>query len=328
MRTAILFSSLFIAYAAHAQGSAFDLEPGTRVLAPVQFRQLTVFPVVQAAAVVDLTQYLTLSAGLKGKLVAVREMDKGGQVNKLHVENQSEKPLLLLGGEILLGGQQDRVLGKDTIIPAHGEAILEVFCVEHGRWSGKRDFTAAGGMAAGKIRMTAKYKANQGQVWDEVAKKTAGLKAETSTGTYRSVATGPEGEKAVKPYRDHVVAVIDKLPEAKQLIGVIAAVNGRITSMDVFATPALFAAYRDKLLDSIFASAADVPVVAGDGSKAPTPDAIRGFVNQAEAAPATQVDAQRDSKTFQKRSVGVVNSTVQPNAPKSKPVYKSYQAVE
>ena len=43
--------------------------------------------------------------------------------------------MLLLAGEIVAGGKQDRVIGKDRIVPAESDPVdLGVFCVEPGRW--------------------------------------------------------------------------------------------------------------------------------------------------------------------------------------------------
>jgi len=324
---AFVVASLLGAAIAQAQTKAFDLDKDTRILAPIQYKHVTIFPVVHKSAVsIDRAQYMTLADGLRTRQVAVQERKGGGQVNLVNVANLSDKPLLLLGGEIILGGQQDRVLGKDTIIPAHAEVAVQVFCVEHGRWSGKREFGAAGGMADGKVRLRAKYRNDQRQVWAEVSKKNAALGAQNSTDTYRRVAAGAEGQRAIKPYREHIARELQRLPEAKKLVGFIAAINGRITSVDVFASPTLFASYRERLLDSIILSAADVPV--DRAAPAATAAQAKRFVDEAEAAPALEVVRQRGSQTYEKRAKGVLNSTVRPSAPAAKPVYKSYQAAE
>jgi hypothetical protein len=325
--TVVVALTLLAAAAARAQGQAFDLDGDNRILSPIQYKHLTVFPVIhKPTAAVDRSQYLTLADGLKRRQVAVQEMKGGGQVNTVSVANLSDKPLLLIGGEIILGGQQDRVLGKDTIIPAHGEVAVQVFCVEHGRWSGRRDFGQAGGLADGKIRMRAKYRNDQRQVWAEVAKKNAVLKSQNATDTYRHVTNGAAGQKAVQPYREHIARELGRLPESGKLVGFIAAVNGRIVSVDVFANPTLFAAYRERLLDSIVLSAVDVPV--DRAAPVATPAQAKRFVDEAEAAPAREVVSQQGSKTYEKRAKGVVNSTVRPSAPAAKPAYKSYQAAE
>ena len=283
-----MLSSLFDARSRLA-APAGGLGPDARLLAPILFHQLTVFPVVRkSGADAKSANYLSLSDGVRQKLVTVSEAPGGGEVNRVHVENQSDRPLLLLGGEVILGGQQDRILGQDTVIPAHEKMMVEVFCVEHGRWSGQREFSAANGFADGKLRVRAKFKSDQQAVWAEVAKKNATLAAKPSTGTYRNLAVGAEGDKAKKPFRDHLTTELGKLAEGKDLIGLVAAVNGRVTSVDVFANPSLFAAYRDKLVDSIVMSAVDVQ----EQPKAPPATAadVNQFVDQAEARRAQRDD--------------------------------------
>jgi hypothetical protein len=307
---------------------AIGLSPGQKLLAPITFRQLAIFPVVQTAISADKTQYLTLTDGLHKKLVSVAELAGGGSVNTLLVTNKSDEPLLILGGEVVLGGQQDRILGQDTIVPAREQLRVQVFCVEHGRWSGGRQFQAAQGMADTKIRVRAKYHADQTQVWAEVAKKNAAHGVAPSTGTYRNLAAGEDGKKALEPYRAAVGGALGKLADKDKVVGVIAAVNGRVTSVELFARPELFAAYRDKLLDSIYMGASDVAV---DG-KATTPNsaAIGEFMKKAKAAPPREINATRAGKTEEQRGEGVLGSKVQATtaAPAAAPVYESYQADE
>ena len=56
-------------------------------------------------------------------------------MNRLVLVNNSDRPLILLAGEIVTGGKQDRVVGKDRIVPPKSDPIdLAVFCVEPERW--------------------------------------------------------------------------------------------------------------------------------------------------------------------------------------------------
>jgi hypothetical protein len=320
-----LLSLLGLRVAAHAD-DGLGLGAGIKLLQPIIFKQLTVFPVVRSEINVDKTQYLTLSDGLKRKLVTVSEVGSGGSVNTLLVSNQGTLPLLILGGEVVLGGQQDRILGQDTIVPAHEKLQVQVFCVEHGRWSGSRQFNAAQGMADTKIRVRAKYKADQQQVWAEVAKKNADHGVAAATGTYRNLAAGDEGKKAVAPYRAAVGDALDKLPEGRKLVGVVVAINGRVTNVELFAKPELFSAYRDKLLDSIYMGAAEAPVVA----KPPlaSPSDVTTFVQKAKRAPERKVNETRAGATVEQRGEGVMGSKLSGPAAAAAPVYESYQADE
>src|SRR5437762_10914156 len=128
---------------------------GFQVLAPIRHGNLTIFPVVTANAH-DTHQFLTLDEGLRSGEVIVSEAGNvaplvrrrrtrpvwdesrrhdGAEVNRLVLVNNSKKPLLLLAGEIVTGGKQDRIIGKDRLVPAESDPVdLSVFCVEPGRW--------------------------------------------------------------------------------------------------------------------------------------------------------------------------------------------------
>jgi len=130
--------------------------PGYKVLEPIRHGNLTVFPVV-AAKSYPTGEFLTLDEGLALKQVSVNESKTGGAVNTLYVTNESKKPLYLVGGEVVLGSQQDRTLGRDTIIaPGQREVPVTVFCVEHGRWTGRSEFDqSAPTIASAEIRASA-----------------------------------------------------------------------------------------------------------------------------------------------------------------------------
>src|SRR3954470_2388796 len=168
--------------------------PGYKVLDPIRHGNLTVFPVVAAKSYAT-GEFLTLDEGLRTGEVVVTEAGSvqglmrrhgtpsmhhdGAQVNRLVLVNNSKRPLLLLAGEIVTGGKQDRVIGKDRIVPAESDPVdLSVFCVEPGRWTaaeGKYEFGTARGemsavIAAPAVRSKAMAAKDQQQVWDEVRK--------------------------------------------------------------------------------------------------------------------------------------------------------------
>src|SRR6476646_7260160 len=157
----LVLLSLAVTLAVGGRRKAFAGEPSAadyKVLAPIRHGNLTVFPVV-AAMSHDTGGFLTLDEGLKSGEVEVTESGSvrgmvrrpqhgthgvlrppyqeqtGAQVNKLMLVNNSKRPLLLLAGEIVTGGKQDRVIAKDRIVPPESDPIdLSVFCVEPGRW--------------------------------------------------------------------------------------------------------------------------------------------------------------------------------------------------
>ena len=323
-RRTLLQSVLFtlcLAPLAALAAPGIELEKGLTLLPPIVVEPLAVFPVVQAKQETPKGDFLSLTQGLKEKLVVVTEIEKGASVNNVQVANKSDKPLLLLGGEIILGGQQDRVISGDTIIEPRQSQKVAVFCVEHGRWSGAGQFNRTGGLAEGKLRRLAKYNQNQGEVWQQVAAKTAALKATSETGTYRTLAAGEEGKKASERFAK-IKSALAALPEAAQVVGLVSAVNGTVRSVDIFGTPELFASYRDGLLDSMFIDAADAT---GEKKPAPAPAAVKDFFDDAQKADGKETSKSSLGNTVQKKGKGVSGSEVNTKA-LPKPAYRSYQS--
>ena len=185
-----------------------------RVLAPIESGNLLLFPVVRTVTRTSgETAFITLDEGIKAGEVEVTEAgrvqglvrprrpvlnsnvppqfhddrylgypdaagdsSRGDEVNTLVLVNNSKKPLLLLAGEIVTGGKQDRVIAKDRIVPVGADPIdLSVFCIEPGRWTeSSSTFGAAakapahGFMVQPTVRERAMVEKDQQQVWDSV----------------------------------------------------------------------------------------------------------------------------------------------------------------
>ena len=109
-------------------------------------------------------------------------ISSGPQVNQLVLVNRGKKPLLLLAGEVVSGGKQDRIIGKDRIIPVGAQPLpLDVFCVEHSRWTNGGDTFAAGKtMVHPTVRAEAAVSQDQSKVWAAVRGDTAAARAQSS----------------------------------------------------------------------------------------------------------------------------------------------------
>jgi hypothetical protein len=274
-----------------------------KVLDPIRHGSLTVFPVV-AAKTYPTSEFLTLDEGLRSGEVVVTEAGnvqglirrpgapvirhEGAEVNRLVLVNNSKRPLLLLAGEIVTGGKQDRVIGKDRIVPAESDPIdLSVFCVEPGRWVqtsehfgasgamyGSKPKAAGGGpvtmMAQPSVRAKAMGDKDQGEVWAEVRKQQQAMTVEvqnalvqaapsavageiTETSSYAKVmengAVREQVDAVAKPIEQNYESVIHQLRDRKA-VGVVVAVNGRIIWADIFASTDLLEKYWPKLVRS------------------------------------------------------------------------------
>jgi ARG/rhodanese/phosphatase superfamily protein len=273
-----MFRFLLAAVLVLATGaSAADPFTNLRLLAPIRHGNLTIYPVANAGGT-DGTWFLTLDEGLRNGQVRVGELGElrgaamrrpmppstsppfmnqrpvtgGGsaQVNSLAIQNLSDRPLLLLAGEIVSGGKQDRVIGKDRILAPHSEPVpLDVFCVESGRWSGLNGYFAASkAMAHPNLRLQVVEAKDQRKVWEEVGKANQAVAARVAAPPQNSFAKTMEHTAVQKDLDKRGVAVLDRLPA--NTAGVVIAVDGRPVWADVFASAALFRRYCEKLLRS------------------------------------------------------------------------------
>jgi len=259
--------------------------PNYKVLEPIRHGNLAVFPVV-AAVSHDTQGFLTLDDGLRSGEVVVSESGSiaplvrprrdgirstpGPQVNQLVLVNNSKRPLILLAGEIVTGGKQDRVIGKDRLVPAESDPIdLGVFCVEPGRWTGpKMSFnTVDAPMAAPGLRAKAMVDKDQQQVWSEVRSSQARIVATLpapaaaevgGTTSYAKVMQNEEVkekvDKVAAPIQHDYQSLIHQLRD-RHAVGVVVAVNGEIIWADIFASTNLLEKYWPKLVRSYAAEA-------------------------------------------------------------------------
>jgi hypothetical protein len=264
---------------------------GWTVLAPVSYKNLTIFP-VRGADLAGSADYITLDEGTKAGTVVITEKGgsqsarvvrrnananarqqsigytSGASVNELALVNRSGKKLLLLAGEVVVGGQQDRIVQEDRVIPPVSIPVaLSVFCVEHGRWTprnagyaaggggaapvaaeapGPAKFSSLGAVAHPKLRGAAQDKKEQSAVWNEVSENNAKLGTANSTDTYQEVYTSKQVGSQMEDY----VRALEREVLQPGVVGVVVARNGQPVWADVFASQRLFASYWPKLLKS------------------------------------------------------------------------------
>jgi hypothetical protein len=249
-----------------------------RVLEPITRRNLSIYPVISSLAA-DTSAFLTLDEGLASGSVRILERGQvesalyrrrnperwpgqqepwgsGARVNELALVNDSSRPLILLAGEVVSGGKQNRIIGADLVVPPKSEPLpLTVFCVEHGRWSaGGGAFGAAKAMAHPEIRRQAQVHKSQQGVWESVERAASGLAVASPTQDYAGVLNTPAAKRRV----EEVAASIEGEYErelrdqirGRGAVGVVVAINGQPVWSDVFSSPDLFRKYWPKLLRS------------------------------------------------------------------------------
>jgi len=317
------------------RGQAKQTNPVYRVLAPISQGNLTVFPVL-ADSTYDTRDFLTLDEGLRSGLVVVTEEGRvtglrrrrpvprprpgqpeplvlinpdypgpdgysGAQVNRLVLVNGSDRPLILLAGEIVTGGKQDRVVAKDRIILPKGDPIdLDVFCVEPHRWVETSDrFGVASGadlglLAQPSVRGKAMAAKDQQAVWDQVAQSralavravpAAAPEIESSSsyaGAVQSQAVLQKMDAVAKPIEQSYDKLLGEL-RAQKAVGAVVAVNDQIIWADAFASTSLLEKYWPKLIRSYAAEAVTTRMVSVDHKLKPSTREAQAFLDDFKA---------------------------------------------
>lgn len=288
---------------------------------PIRFENLSIFPVASRLPKTD-DRFITLDEGLKAGTVEIREIAatdivtagaeesrtlpnqestgsegevqqvlgfESNDVNTLIVVNRSDKPLYLMPGEVIIGGDQDRTIGNELVIAADSQPTkVPVFCVEHGRWGTKGTETTleqiqiARGSAV--LSDSVSLSISQTQTIHEVAERADKGRFVASIGQLgKSARVAVQSDKdqsvvwekvaetnlksgvlsdsgaftanysdaeTVKRLEPYLEALQSPVAKSDQVVGVLVAINGKIESMDVFESTPLFQKIWPKLLKS------------------------------------------------------------------------------
>ena len=308
---AVFAAAKFNRCASAANGYPQLARPGWRLAPPVSYENLTIFPVVTAQDT-DTSEFATLDEALASGEAVITEQGAeirrtrdgsispnyslGPRVNRLVLINRGKRPLILLAGEVVSGGKQDRVIGKDRIVPIGAAPLpLDVFCVEHGRWTpGAVQFSAAQTMVHPSVRDKAAVEQDQKQVWAAVRGEANGVGSMSETVTVesgaadaavaaapqisRSAVAGAIAESGTQSYQkiyetSPIGSSVESFTEELQrrfaretsglkgehVVGVVVAFGPEVAWSDIFASSQLFNSYWPKLLRSYVVEAMTRP---------------------------------------------------------------------
>jgi len=298
---------------------------GWQIVGPIRYQNLTIFPVVSSENA-DTSGFATLDEALAHGDVIISEQgdylrrtrggrippgfSTGPQVNQLVLVNRGKRPVLLLAGEVVSGGKQDRIIGKDRIVPTGAAPLpLDVFCVEHGRWTGESDqFSAANLMVHPSVRVQAALEEDQSQVWAAVrgeAKSVgnsesatvrttaptisrqalAGAIAAAGTQDYQKIYKSSPIGASVESVTEELGRRFDRatlLLKGERVVGVIAAFGDEVAWSDLFASSELFHSYWPKLLRSYAVEAMTRPGAGKTASLDDARDFLRPIIGHLE----------------------------------------------
>ena len=231
--------------------------------------------------------YLTGRQADSEAVLAITERPGAAAVPELLVENRGDLPVLLVEGETVLGGKQNRTLNVSVLCPPRTRTPVPVSCVEEGRWgapqvtrrsprhapSRLRDLKTASVVAAA-IRGDGKL-SNQVGVWQEVTRHVQHRDLASPTSALEDVYAAADSE---------LRHLVDGLRPRPGQVGVVAAEGRHIRVLDLFDRTESLADYWDGLVQGY---ALDVD---GDHEgRRPTADQVLFFLHRVQRAHAQEV---------------------------------------
>ena len=232
-----------------------EIEVGT----PQTYRNLVIFPLLSGCEL-DLN-YLTLDEALENDAIDIVELDREGSVPELKVVNKSDKMILIVDGEELVGAKQNRIVNTTILIAAGDTVVIPVSCVEQGRWSydspkfsSQKRFMPSR-MRAGKsaqvrfsLKTSGRFASEQSAIWNAISAQALRMDAVSPSDAMSEIYK--KSDQSIKDYTGHFNMV-------ESQIGAVFMINNRVVGMDCFGKAETFGKVFDKLVESYALDAVD-----------------------------------------------------------------------
>jgi len=200
------------------------------------------------------TDYLSLSQALQDNLLEISEIGNNGSVPEVAVINNSDKLILLLDGEELIGAKQNRVVNTTILLKKESKTIIPVSCTEQGRWAYEsHNFEDSRVVMPQNIRalktsavslslnLGNKFNADQIGIWEEIDKMLCKAGVESHTSAMRDIYRAKEND--LDDYLKSFSCLIDQ-------IGILVFINGKLAGLDLLSLHSAYNRIHSKILTS------------------------------------------------------------------------------
>ena len=204
--------------------------------------------------VLELQVLETLESALRKGVARITETSPAGQVPFLLLKNTGDQPIIVLDGEEVVGGKQNRIINTTLVIMAGTSVKIPVSCIQAGRWQHQRAYFDSTGSVfrarsravqkatvSASVRENGGFRSDQSAVWDEVSTSLHELGVHSDTSDFR------EGRESVEHKLEEYVEVIRP---AENQIGAIFINAQGILGLEILGTPPLFSQVCDKVIRS------------------------------------------------------------------------------
>jgi hypothetical protein len=208
---------------------------------PVFLRNLTLYPL--RGSTTDSTEIATINEILSEDKGEFRELDPP-DINRIHLQNRTNNPVLMLDGEEIIGSMQNRIAADSILIPARSTSNIPVICAEEGRWGDIGSFRT-GNCSYPGIRAILSHRSKgenglQKKVWKEIERKLTVTKTLSTTSSMHDIYNNLEDE--VTRYMED----FDGLNH--DTIGFIGVAGRKILGVDMFCDSATYRKFERKLV--------------------------------------------------------------------------------
>jgi len=223
------------------------------------YKNLTTYPVLLKR--LSLLDYITLDEALSQGLIEIAEIDRDGSVPELKLTNKSERMILILDGEELVGAKQNRIVNTTMLIPPMEVVLIPVSCVEQGRWvymtekfysEERLASPALRAMKAEHVRHTVResgeYRSDQGAIWQQISEKATRRGARSNSMAMAEIYN--QDKPALKSY-------LEQFHLQESQVGAVFLINGKIVGMDCLGKTNTFEKIFKKLVESYALDAVD-----------------------------------------------------------------------
>ncbi len=261
-----------------------------RITGPYEFSNLKIF-LIHAPDAPDSLVYTSLQDAMVRDLVRVHET---GDVNQIAIENVSEfEEVFVQAGDIVKGGNQDRVMAVDLVVPAKSGIVpIAAYCVEQSRWQARGaepadHFTITDNVAHNALLQAIKDIGSQIKVWVQVkaAQEQVGAGVARNISSEESATSLPLAlendavQEATAAYTKNLYAVTER---SDDVIGFVFAINDEIKSGDVYSSNMMFKKFWHRLLKAAAVEAVASPPRSAVAREALSIETVGSFLSEAE----------------------------------------------
>ena len=204
----------------------------------------------------DQTRIFTLDEAFENGVISIAEKPGGQSVEQLRAMNTSMAPILLLNGETLKGGGQNRQLAQDYLLAAMDDSLIPTKCVQKNRWQydSPRGFKPAN-MSPTTMRMPTR---SQGEVWNRAQQIDVATHTLSHTDCLdESIAHVEKEGVEIDGKKITMDDYLINLEVVENQIGYIAVVAGKqpTISIELFENTDLFKQYSEKIFKALIVDA-------------------------------------------------------------------------